>query len=82
MTKFTSLIPAFLRDRFKSLNRIILLMLIAIVMTEVYVFFQEGTGNLGASLMSYTVLWSWHLSLFSSDCQCLTKTFIKTILSV
>lgn len=58
MTKFTSLVPAFLRDRFKSLNRIILLMLIAIVVTEVYVFFQEGTGNLGASLMSYTVLWS------------------------
>lgn len=58
MTKFTSLIPALLRDRFKAINRIIVLMLIAIVVTEVYVFFQAGTDNLGTSLMTYTILWS------------------------
>ncbi|GAX04646.1 ABC transporter permease protein [Secundilactobacillus pentosiphilus] len=57
MTKFTSLVPAFLRDRFKSLNRIILLMLIAIVATEIYTVVLNRAYS-GSDLQSYTSLWS------------------------
>ncbi|WP_203651859.1 hypothetical protein [Secundilactobacillus yichangensis] len=57
MTKFISLIPTFLRDRFKSLNRIILLMLIAIIATEIYMFVEKGPYS-GTYLQSYTSFWS------------------------
>lgn len=58
MTKFTSLVPALLRGRFKAINRIIVLMLIAIVVTEIYMGFQSGFSNLGIGLQTYTVFWS------------------------
>lgn len=58
MTKFTSLLPAFLRDRFKSLNRVILLMLIAIAMNGIFIWIQDGADAVGTGLVSATSFWS------------------------
>lgn len=58
MTKFTALVPALLRDRFKSLNRIILLMLIAIAMSGLFIWVQDGANSVGTGLLSATSFWS------------------------
>ncbi|WP_054656136.1 hypothetical protein [Secundilactobacillus silagei] len=58
MTKFTALVPALLRDRFKSINRIILLMLVVIVVNGVMLAIQNGVANIGSGFMSAIGFWS------------------------
>ncbi|MFC6254244.1 hypothetical protein ACFP1H_06545 [Secundilactobacillus hailunensis] len=58
MTKFTALVPALLRDRFKSINRIIVLFLVVVVVNGVMLAIQNGVANLGTGLMGAIGFWS------------------------
>lgn len=59
MTKFTQLTKTLLWDRFKRINRIMLLMLLAIVVTLIASAFTHGFSNLSDSLMGTTAFWSF-----------------------
>ncbi|MTV82309.1 hypothetical protein [Secundilactobacillus folii] len=58
MTNMTRLIPTFLKERFKAVNRLIMLMLTAIVATAVVQLFTNGVSNWETSLTGDVSFWS------------------------